>query len=103
MMMINSWNTNAHQAKLGKASLTSLIIELTKAMSQASWERQSEGGRAGTAAWLTMEIDMVARANGSPMMRLISKRAESYRSMVAGGSEGGERREDGREGGREGE
>jgi hypothetical protein len=36
-MMISSWKTSAHQAKLGKASLTSLIMELTKAISQASW------------------------------------------------------------------
>lgn len=31
---------------------------------------------------LTMEMEMVARANGSPMMRAMSKRAESYRSMA---------------------
>jgi hypothetical protein len=30
-----------------------------------------------------MEIDMVASAKGSPMMRAMSKRAESYRSISA--------------------
>jgi hypothetical protein len=67
--MQNSINTSVHHAKLGKPPRMADIMLLTKAMIHASYAHKSAEAWPAGRGGLTKPMEMVASANGSPMMR----------------------------------
>ena len=67
--MQKNMKTSVHQAKLGKPPRRADIMLETKAMIQASCHSVSTQPQPRQACRLTMPIEMVASAKGSPMMR----------------------------------
>lgn len=67
--MQKNMNTSVHQAKFGKPPWMADMILETKAIIQASYNKVSTQPHAQRTTRLTMPIEMVARAKGSPTMR----------------------------------
>ena len=72
--MQKNMKTSVHQAKFGKPPRMADIMELTKAMIHASYTRLALSlTQPLSGAALTTPMEMVASANGSPIMRPMLK------------------------------